>query len=58
MKGDKSFEMITMKAMGREIYSESGFDGEQEWEYKKAMKKAERERKRQAKKRRNAKHGE
>ena len=41
MKGDKSFEMITMKAMGREIYSESGFDGEQEWEYKKAISKSD-----------------
>lgn len=40
-KGDKSLEQMTVKVMGVEEYSETGFDGEQEWEYKKAMKKGD-----------------
>lgn len=40
-KGDKSLEQMTVKGMGVEEYSETGFDGEQEWEYKKAMKKGD-----------------
>lgn len=38
-KGEKSLSQISMKLLGREIYSESGYDGVQQWEYKKAFKK-------------------
>ncbi len=35
-KGDKSFSIMTMKAFGKEMYTELGFDGKTEWEYNKA----------------------
>lgn len=43
LKGDKSKDIMTMKAMGTEIYEESGFDGSQNWNYKKASSKKERD---------------
>lgn len=38
-KGEKMFSQLSMKILGREIYSESGYDGVQLWKYKKAAKK-------------------
>ena len=38
-KGDKSKELLTIKILGREMTEESGFDGTQEWKYKKAEEK-------------------
>ena len=35
-KGDKSFSVVNMKVLGREIHTEKGFDGTQEWIYSKA----------------------
>lgn len=43
MKGDKSFTVMTMKAMGQEMKEEAGFDGQQEWEYTTAMSKKEKD---------------
>ena len=43
MKGDKSFSTMTMKLMGHEMKEESGFDGEQEWEYTTASSKKEKD---------------
>ena len=42
-KGDKSFSVIKMKAMGHEMYSESGYDGTQTWKYEKAADEEERD---------------
>ena len=42
MKGDKNFMIMTMKVMGHEMKEESGFDGQQEWEYTAASTKKER----------------
>ena len=42
-KGDKSFSVVNMKVLGREIYGETGFDGTQEWKYSKASDKDERD---------------
>ena len=33
-KGDKSFSEISIKAMGHEMRMESGFDGQQNWDFK------------------------
>ena len=38
-KGEKMLSQISTKILGREIYSESGYDGVQLWKYKKAAKK-------------------
>lgn len=38
-KGEKMFSQLSTKILGREIYSESGYDGVQLWKYKKAAKK-------------------
>lgn len=43
MKGDKSKDIMRVKAMGFEEYEESGFDGTQEWTYKKPAKEKERD---------------
>ena len=43
MKGDKSKDVMSMKAMGVETYEESGFDGTLDWSYKKATTKKERD---------------
>ena len=37
-KGEKSFTKITVKMMGKEISTEEGYDGTQEWEYKAKIK--------------------
>ena len=42
-KGDKSFSVIKMKALGHEIYHETGFDGTQTWRYSKAADDEERD---------------
>lgn len=42
-KGEKSFSVIQMKALGHEIYTESGFDGKQSWRYSKAADDEERD---------------
>ena len=42
-KGDKSFSVMKMKAMGHEIYHETGFDGTQSWNYSKASDEDERD---------------
>lgn len=42
-KGDKSFSVIKIKALGHELYSETGFDGTQEWHYEKAADEEERD---------------
>lgn len=42
-KGDKSFVTTTMKAMGKELYSEEGFDGSTKWEYTRATDSDERD---------------
>ena len=42
-KGDKSFSVVQMKAMGHEIYHETGFDGTQTWRYSKASDDEERD---------------
>ena len=38
-KGEKMLSQISTKILGREIYSESGYDGVKLWKYKKAAKK-------------------
>ncbi len=43
MKGDKSFMVMTMKALGQEMREESGFDGLQEWQYTTASSKKEKD---------------
>ncbi len=43
MKGDKSFCVMNVRAMGQEMREESGFDGQQEWEFTAAMSKKERD---------------
>ena len=43
MKGDKTFSVLKMKAMGHEMYSETGFDGTQVWRYGKAVDEEERD---------------
>lgn len=43
MKGDKSFSVVQMKALGHEIYHETGFDGTQTWRYSKAADDEERD---------------
>ena len=42
-KGDKSFSVMKMKALGHDIYHESGFDGTQSWNYSKASDEDERD---------------
>ena len=42
-KGDKSFSVMKMKALGHEIYTETGFDGTQTWRYSKAADEEERD---------------
>lgn len=42
-KGDKSYSIVTMKALGREIYGENGFDGTHDWKYSKATDDEERD---------------
>jgi hypothetical protein len=42
-KGDKNFTTMTMKVLGQEIIEESGFDGQQEWEYTSATSKKEKD---------------
>lgn len=42
-KGDKSFSIVSVKAMGKEMYTEQGYDGTQEWEFTKATGKEERD---------------
>lgn len=42
-KGDKTFSVLKMKAMGHEMYSETGFDGTQVWRYGKAVDEEERD---------------
>ena len=42
-KGDKNFTVMSMKVMGQEIKEESGFDGQQEWEYSSASSKKEKD---------------
>ena len=42
-KGDKSFSVMKMKALGHEIYHETGFDGTQSWNYSKASDEDERD---------------
>ena len=42
-KGDKSFSIVQMKALGHEIYHETGFDGTQTWRYSKAADDEERD---------------
>ena len=42
-KGDKSFSVVDMKALGRVIHTEKGFDGTQEWKYSKASDDEERD---------------
>ena len=42
-KGDKNFTVMTMKVLGQEIKEESGFDGQQEWEYTSASSKKEKD---------------
>ena len=42
-KGDKSFSVIKMKALGHEIYHETGFDGTLSWRYSKAADDEERD---------------
>ncbi len=42
-KGDNSFSVVQMKALGHEIYNESGFDGTQSWKYSKASNDEERD---------------
>ena len=42
-KGDKNFTVMTMKAMGKEISTEYGFDGQQEWDYEPASSKKEKD---------------
>ena len=42
-KGDKSFSIMKMKAMGHEMYRETGYDGTQTWSYEKAVDEEERD---------------
>ena len=42
-KGDKSFSVVQMKALGHDIYHETGFDGTQTWKYSKAADDEERD---------------
>ena len=42
-KGDKNFTVTSMKILGQEIKEESGFDGQQEWEYSSATSKKEKD---------------
>ena len=42
-KGDKNFTVTSMKVLGQEIREESGFDGQQEWEYTAASSKKEKD---------------
>ena len=42
-KGDKSFSVVQMKALGHDIYHETGFDGTQTWRYSKAADDEERD---------------
>lgn len=40
-KGEKSYHVMTMKVLGKELKEESGFDGVQEWKYKQSIKSSE-----------------
>ena len=42
-KGDKSFSVMQMRALGHDLYTESGFDGTQSWKYSKASDDEERD---------------
>ena len=42
-KGDKSFSVMKMNALGHDIYHETGFDGTQSWNYSKASDEDERD---------------
>ena len=42
-KGDKSFSVMKMKALGHVMYHETGFDGTQTWRYSKAADEDERD---------------
>jgi hypothetical protein len=42
-KGDKEFMTMTMKALGQEFREESGFDGQQSWDFTAAESKKERD---------------
>ena len=42
-KGDKSFSVVQLKVLGREVYSEKGYDGTQTWRYSKASDDEERD---------------
>ena len=42
-KGDKSFSIMKMNALGHDIYHETGFDGTQSWNYSKASDEDERD---------------
>ena len=42
-KGDKSFSVMKMNALGHDIYHETGYDGTQSWNYSKASDEDERD---------------
>ena len=42
-KGDKSFCEVNIKALGKEMRTEQGFDGQQNWEFEAALSKKERD---------------
>lgn len=43
MKGDKSFMVMNMKLLGLDMREESGFDGQQAWDFESASSKKERD---------------